>query len=320
MSNSSFGKQCLSWCRAGSLSGLALLAAAGLPVAAGEPDYALLPLNQLRHLAVEGVPRAQLALGVALEHGEGLPRSPVEARRWYCRAAAQNVEEAWFNLGWMFANGRGVIRDDAIARYWLGRAAAGGVAQAANVLAMLEEGTSDLTGCEDTVTLPWIYQRCQSVQCRDIVHKVEQLAPNYGLDANLVVAVIDAESGFQPRALSPKRASGLMQLLPTTAQRFGVRDIWDTEENLRGGMAYLRWLLAWFRGDLEKVLAAYNAGEQRVMQYRGVPPYTETRGYVRRILRRYGHKVHPYDVAWLTLPLADPEARAKAAVSSRRDP
>jgi hypothetical protein len=276
-----------------------VLVAGVLPASADEPGYDLLPLAELQQLAEQGQPGAQLALGVALEHGEGLPRSPAEARRWYCRAAAQNVERAWYNLGWMFANGRGVMRDDAIARYWFGRSAAAGDAQASNILPLLEEGENRVSGCEDTVTLAWVYERCNSVQCRAILHRVEMLAPEYGLDANLVVAVMEAESGFQPRALSPRGASGLMQLLPSTARRFGVRDIWDVEDNLRGGMAYLRWLLAWFRGDLVKVLAAYNAGEQRVRQYRGVPPYAETRDYVRRILRNYGQNEHPYDLVWL---------------------
>ena len=307
-------------CRARQVLCVVLLLGSGLLYADDAPEYGLLPLDELLRLAQEGVPRAQLALGVALEHGEGLPRSAVEARRWYCRAAAQRVADAWYNLGWMFANGRGVARDDAVARYWLGKAAGAGAAQAANVLALLGEGKTEQRGCEDAVTLPWMYQRCTSVQCREIAHEVERLAPVYGLDANLVVAVIDAESGFQPRALSPKGARGLMQLLPDTARRFGVKDIWDVEQNLRGGMAYLRWLLAWFHGDLKKVLAAYNAGEQRVIRYGGVPPYTETRGYVRRILRNYGRTAHPYDIAWLEPLAPGRKSDANAALRDLRDP
>ncbi len=286
-------------------AGLVMLLPGIAPILAGQPAYDLLPVDELQALAEQGVAPAQLALGVALEHGEGLPRAADKARRWYCKAAAQQAAEAWFNLGWMFANGRGVNRDDAVARYWLSRAAAAGDRQARNVLILLGDGERHAGGCEDTVTLPWVYERCNTAQCREILHRVEILASEYDLDANLVVSLIDAESGFEPRALSPKGASGLMQLLPVTARRFGVRDIWDTEDNLRGGMAYLRWLLAWFRGDLKKVLAAYNAGEKRVIQYRGVPPYSETRDYVRRILRSYGRDSHPYDLAWLEPLLPD---------------
>ncbi|WP_457673971.1 lytic transglycosylase domain-containing protein [Thiolapillus sp.] len=276
-----------------------LLPGLPVPVIQASSDFAQLPLDQVMVLAEKGEPRAQVALGVALEHGEGITRAPDMARRWYCRAAARGLVEAWYNLGWLYVNGRGVPRDDGIARYWLEKAARAGLEQAANILPMLEEGQDGSTGCEDVVTLPRIRQACSSPECRDILHLVETLAPEYRLDANLVAAVIEAESGFRPRARSSRGARGLMQLLPATARRFGVKDIWDPEDNLRGGMAYLRWLLAWFRGDLEKVLAAYNAGEQRVIRYRGVPPFAETRGYVRRILDGYGRDAHPYDPAWL---------------------
>jgi soluble lytic murein transglycosylase-like protein len=114
---------------------------------------------------------------------------------------------------------------------------------------------------------------------------VHRLAPEYHLDPRLVVAVIEVESGFNPKAKSPKGAMGLMQLMPETARRFGVKNPWDPLQNLRGGMAYLRWLLDRFDGDLALVLASYNAGEKAVERYRGVPPFGETRRYVQRITR-----------------------------------
>jgi soluble lytic murein transglycosylase-like protein len=116
-----------------------------------------------------------------------------------------------------------------------------------------------------------------------------KLAPKYRLNPDLVLAVIEAESAFNPRALSPKNAQGLMQLIPATAERFGVTNVWDPEQNLRGGMAYLRWLMEHFNGDVELVLAAYNAGEGAVKRHGGIPPYAETRAYVARIMRRLGH-------------------------------
>ena len=100
------------------------------------------------------------------------------------------------------------------------------------------------------------------------------------------LAVIEAESNFNPRAVSPKNAQGLMQLIPATAVRFGVENVWDPEQNLRGGMAYLRWLLDRFDGDVRLALAGYNAGEQAVHRHGGIPPYNETQDYVRRIARR----------------------------------
>ncbi|WP_419617757.1 lytic transglycosylase domain-containing protein, partial [Thiolapillus sp.] len=161
---------------------------------------------------------------------------------------------------------------------------------------------------------PWLKQRCTDPDCRNIVRMVENLSQEYDLDANLVLSVIRFESGFNVRAHSPKGASGLMQLIPETAVRFGVRDIWDVEQNIRGGMAYLRWLLAYFKGDLVKALAGYNAGERRVLQYGGVPPYRETRGYVKRIIRDYGKSFHRYDLRWL-----DEDSRPVQGLVSGRD-
>lgn len=122
---------------------------------------------------------------------------------------------------------------------------------------------------------------------------VEPIAARYFVDPELVLAVIEAESGFNATALSSKNAQGLMQLIPSTAQRFGVKDTWNPLENIRGGIAYLHWLLRHFSGNVEWALAAYNAGERTVEQYQGVPPYQETRNYVRRILASYQKTVHP---------------------------
>ena len=117
---------------------------------------------------------------------------------------------------------------------------------------------------------------------------VRELAPQYALDPKLVLAVIETESNFNPKARSPKNAQGLMQLIPATAQRFGVRNVWDPEQNLRGGMAYLQWLLKHFKGDVKLALAGYNAGEKAVERHGGVPPYRETQAYVKRIMKRVG--------------------------------
>lgn len=123
---------------------------------------------------------------------------------------------------------------------------------------------------------------------RQVVNLVSKLAPQYSLDPNLVLALIEAESSFNPKARSPKNAQGLMQLIPATAKRFGVANPWDPEQNLRGGMAYLRWLLDHFNGDVKLALAGYNAGEKAVERHGGIPPYRETRAYVKRIVKRLG--------------------------------
>src|SRR5271163_3590134 len=110
------------------------------------------------------------------------------------------------------------------------------------------------------------------------------------LDPDLINSVIHAESGFNPRAVSPKGAQGLMQLMPQTAARLGVADSFDPNANVEGGTRYLRELLERYDFDLIKALAAYNAGPQRVEQYGGVPPYYETKAYVARIVRDFNRK------------------------------
>jgi len=113
---------------------------------------------------------------------------------------------------------------------------------------------------------------------------INQCALEFGVDKSLVKAVIHAESGYNPNAVSPKGASGLMQLMPKTAKDLKVANSFDPRDNIRGGVRYLRFLLDTFRGDESLALAAYNAGLSRVAQYNGVPPYQETRTYVDRVL------------------------------------
>jgi soluble lytic murein transglycosylase-like protein len=113
---------------------------------------------------------------------------------------------------------------------------------------------------------------------------IKSLASEYGVDKSLVKAVIHAESGYNPNAVSSKGAQGLMQLMPKTAQGLKVGNSFDPKENIRGGIRYLRFLLDTFKGDVTLALAAYNAGLSRVSQYGGVPPYQETRNYISKVL------------------------------------
>jgi soluble lytic murein transglycosylase-like protein len=134
-----------------------------------------------------------------------------------------------------------------------------------------------------------------------LVNFVKLMAPDYQLAPGLVLAFMATESNFNASAVSPKNALGLMQLIPDTAARFGVRNAMDPAQNIRGGMAYLRWLMAYFEGDVALVAAAYNAGERAVERYRGVPPYAETLHYVSRILGNVGALKQPFD-AKVTAP------------------
>ena len=119
---------------------------------------------------------------------------------------------------------------------------------------------------------------------------ISDISSRHHLDPDLVNSVIHAESGFNPQAVSRKGAQGLMQLMPQTASRLGVENAFDPGANLEGGTRYLRELLERYNFDLIKALAAYNAGPQKVEQYRGVPPYYETQAYVARIIRDFNRK------------------------------
>jgi hypothetical protein len=124
----------------------------------------------------------------------------------------------------------------------------------------------------------------------DLSQVVNEASGRYRLDPDLVNSVIKAESGFNVRAVSPKGAQGLMQLMPGTASQLGVPNAFDPQANVDGGTRYLRELLERYNFDLVKALAAYNAGPQRVEQFGGVPPYYETRAYVARIVKDFNKK------------------------------
>jgi soluble lytic murein transglycosylase-like protein len=253
---------------------------------------------------------------LAYEHGDGVPRDPVLAAQLYCRAARYGDAQAQYNLGWMLTHTRGIERDDAQAAHLFAAAAEQGITQAQNMLAAMGTPRGAPPAClrppeSDPAPLaaaaPPKSQRVRAVAPppalpppanapEPIIRFVKLFAPDYQLDPQLVLAVMATESNFDPLAVSPKNAQGLMQLMPDTAARFKVLKIGDPAQNIRGGMAYLRWLMAYFEGDVMLVLAAYNAGERAVERYRGVPPYAETRMYVRRIIAATGgQRLHPFD-------------------------
>ncbi|PYN81251.1 MAG: hypothetical protein DMD96_11095 [Candidatus Rokuibacteriota bacterium] len=127
-----------------------------------------------------------------------------------------------------------------------------------------------------------------SIEIVEIEAHIREVAVRYDIPPILVAAIVEAESEFNPRAVSRRGARGLMQLMPRTASSLQVSDTFDPYENIEGGVRHLRRLMDRYHGNLPLVLAAYNAGEQAVTVYGGVPPYRETRRYVSRILRRIG--------------------------------
>jgi soluble lytic murein transglycosylase-like protein len=125
---------------------------------------------------------------------------------------------------------------------------------------------------------------------------IYDVAIRHSINPHLVAAMIRVESAFNPRAVSRKGACGLMQLLPATARRFGLRkkkDLFDPQKNVQAGVRYLKWLTRRFGGDIEKILAAYNAGEGAVERFGGIPPYRETQDYVKKIFGLLGFTPEP---------------------------
>lgn len=148
---------------------------------------------------------------------------------------------------------------------------------------------------------------------------IHAAAARYGVPAHLIEAIVRAESNFDPSAVSPKGARGLMQLMPGTATMLGVKNPFDVRQNLDGGVRHLVDLLHRFSGNLRYALAAYNAGEETVRRHGGVPPYPETMGYVERIVAAYqrglrGSEVRPAAPPVATAPVA-PAVTAVAAVA-----
>ena len=259
-----------------------------------------------------------LARAIAYEYGEGVPKDAKIAAALYCEAAAGGNGEAAFQLGWMYANGRGVDHDDGTAVALFQLAAANGYGFANTVLPHFQGVHGLLPDCMRPLLPPpgpdpLVVDASDELgpfadlppEKQKIVGVVNELAPEYGIEPRLALAVIAVESNFNASARSGKDARGLMQLIPDTASRFNVRHPFNMRENLRGGLSYLRWLLAYYRGEVALAAAAYNAGERTVDRYRGIPPYPETREYVRRVLELFKREVHPYDPT-----LAEPSAAA----------
>ncbi|WP_295450273.1 transglycosylase SLT domain-containing protein [uncultured Thiodictyon sp.] len=263
-------------------------------------------------------PAALLDGGKRYFYGVQAPQSIDRAIQLFCQAARYGSPEAQYRLGDIYARTLAGKRDEVLAAAWLLRAARSRYHAAKARLALWDLTTAVLPAEPPCVLsgqmvartlprpsrdvapsqspapeaaanpLPAMAMATKSPTRAQIERLVRALAPEFGLNPELVLAVVEVESNFIPTAQSPKRAQGLMQLIPATASRFGVTDPWDAHQNLRGGMAYLRWLLDHFDGDLSLALAGYNAGEKAVQNYGGIPPYVETQNYVRRVARALG--------------------------------
>jgi soluble lytic murein transglycosylase-like protein len=249
------------------------------------------------------------ALSRLIEDGYAaqIARKPLLAAAKYCAAARFGSVEAQYRLGRVFLE-RHDQDGQSQGRAMLALAAQRGHEKARLVLAD-QPSAEDLPDCLLTGAAPAfeVREAVPLVVPVEVVDRymlalprdkqrhaqlIRRLAPRFDVDYRLALAIARAESNLDPSAVSSKNAQGLMQLIPDTAARFGVRNPFDPEQNVRGGLAYLRWLLERFNGNVALASAAYNAGEGAVDKHGGVPPYAETQNYVQRILHFYRSPVH----------------------------
>lgn len=250
-------------------------------------------------MLAEESPRVQALLeqGWAAESGQGLRRNPGLAAGLYRQAGMMGSGEGYYRVALIYMPRGKAVVPSGTAACFLALASQLGHRHAAELLDRAPPHLpSDGVNCEDEGGFPGAliyfdlerYVQGLPVSKRQVVTLIRKLAPHYTVDVHLALAVATVESNFNPWAVSPMNAMGVMQLIPATAQRFGVRNPYDPEQNIRGGLAYLRWLGKYYQGDIVRVIAAYNAGEKAVDSYAGVPPYPETIAYVARVLNFSG--------------------------------
>lgn len=213
------------------------------------------------------------------ENGESVRRDYHRALALYCTAAAAGDARAYLAIAWLYMNGRGVARDDRTAIFWLRKAAAANVRQAVNLIHLMPQLPAAERGC--TAPSPGASGFAPPSAYREAI---DEAAKDAGISAKLLAAVVSVESGGDARAVSPRGAMGLTQLMPETAAHFHVEDAFDYRENLRGGAQYMRLLLTLYGNDVKLALGAYNAGAGSVAAHGGVPPYRETQAFVDRVM------------------------------------
>lgn len=258
--------------------------------------------------------KIQALLSAAENHAKNLnkPDDAWQAAVNYCEAARLGNIESQYRLGMLYRFGKGVSISQTFAGALFSLASSQGHTQAANMLDTIKLSSYELPPCITGEVLPeravaeetGVAGNAMNIERRIavlsntkkwIIDLVDTIAMHHDIDPKLVLAIIAVESNFNVKARSPKDAMGLMQLIPGTADRFNIKNAFDASQNIKGGVRYLRWLLSYYHGDIRLVAAAYNAGERAVDRYNGIPPYPETRNYVKRVLALYQHSSHPYD-------------------------
>lgn len=247
----------------------------------------------------------------------------------YCTASRLGSTEAQYRLGMLYAYGKGVPQNRDYASTLFSIASRQGHHEAANMLENIQLKASTPPPCieqevppdkatiidllalnnaefdENPQTKKYFedYIARLPKQKKWVLDLVKTTAEWNKVDPNLVLSIIAIESNFNQHAVSNAKAQGLMQLIPQTASRFNVKNAFDATQNISGGVRYLRWLINYYLGDIELAVAAYNAGEKAVDRYKGIPPYKETREYVKRFRNFYPATKHPYEDTNLISPI-----------------
>ncbi|MDX7876639.1 lytic transglycosylase domain-containing protein [Aeromonas veronii] len=247
-------------------------------------------------------PKAMTALrqGQAAQHSGNLQK----AIALYCVAASTGNPEGYFRIGRLLATGPASVRSAKMANSYLAMAIRLGNQQASRYYnprvgnapmgdqcgVGMRGGQGSYFALPSTPFNVEAYLARQSPGKQKLATMLRHAAKRHQVDVRLVLAIAIAESNLESRAVSAKNAQGVMQLIPETQQRFGVTQPFDPAQNIKGGVSYLKWLDRHFDGDWVLISAAYNAGEKAVERYGGIPPYDETREYVKRVLYFAGHK------------------------------